>query len=252
MRLMTEDLGDQDGPFGDDDLAVQLSDLARVLQHEEGSEHTLHRVVQTAIALIPGVEEGSISVVTDRTKVGSEAPSSDLPRRVDALQAETGQGPCLDAVFEERVVRVPDMSTEQRWPRFAAKAFEAGAGSMLSFRLWVDGDNLGALNLYSRQANAFDEESEHVGLLFAAHAAVAYAGVHKQDHLRQAMETRDLIGQAKGILMERHKLTSVQAFELLAQASQARHRKLRDVAEELARSGQLSTRPRFRPHGPAK
>jgi ANTAR domain/GAF domain len=158
----------------------------------------------------------------------------------------------LDAALDQRIVSVPDIRTEQRWPTFAAKACEAGAGSMLSFQLWVDGDNLGALNLYSRQANAFDEESEHVGLLFAAHAAVAYAAVYRQDHLHEAMETRDLIGQAKGILMERHKLTSVQAFELLAQASQASHRKLRDVAEELARSGQLSTRPRFRPHGPAK
>ena len=78
--------------------------------------------------LIPGAEEGSISVVTDRTNVGSQAPSSDLPRRVDALQAETGQGPCLDAAFTHRTVRVSDMSTEQRWPEFARRASEAAAG----------------------------------------------------------------------------------------------------------------------------
>jgi hypothetical protein len=75
---MTEDVGDQDGPFGDDELAVQLSDLARSLQHEEGSAATLERVVETAVALIPGAQDGSILVVTDRSQVGSQAPSSDF------------------------------------------------------------------------------------------------------------------------------------------------------------------------------
>jgi transcriptional regulator with GAF, ATPase, and Fis domain len=252
MWLMTEDVAEQSGAVSEDELAVQLSEFARVLQQEDDSEATLERVVQAAVALIPGAEEGSISVVTDRAQIESQAPSSDLPRRVDALQAETRQGPCLDAAFEQRTVSVPDLSTEQRWPDFARRACEEGAGSMLSFQLWVEGDSLGALNLYAREANAFDEESEHIGLLFAAHAAVAYAAVHKQDHLRRAMETRDLIGQAKGILMERFKFSGEQAFELLVQASQSSHRKLRDIADELAHSGQLSTPPRPRPHRPEK
>jgi transcriptional regulator with GAF, ATPase, and Fis domain len=233
---------DQDtgSAVGRDELATQLSELARVLQQEEHSEATLERVVQAAVTLIPGAEEGSISVVTGRSHVESQAPSSDLSRRLDALQAETGQGPCLDAAFEQRTVRVSDMSTEHRWPDFAARANEAGVGSMLAFQLYVDGDTLGALNLYAKQPNAFDDESEHVGLLFAAHAAVAYAAVHHQDNLRQAMETRDLIGQAKGILMERYKLTGEQAFELLVQASQTTHSKLREVADELVHSGSLA------------
>jgi transcriptional regulator with GAF, ATPase, and Fis domain len=233
---------------GRDALAIQLSELARALQQEQHSEQTLERVVQAAVQLIPGAEEGSISVVTDRTNVGSQAPSSELPRHVDALQAETGQGPCLDAAFTDRTVRVADMRTEQRWPEFARRAYDAGAGSMLSFQLYVEGDNLGALNLYARQPGAFDDESEHVGLLFAAHAAIAYAAVHNQDNLHHAMDTRDLIGQAKGILMERFKLTSEQAFELLVQASQTTHRKLREVADELAHSGQLAGQRR-RPPG---
>jgi transcriptional regulator with GAF, ATPase, and Fis domain len=232
---------------GQDALALQLGELARALQAEEDTDQTLARVVQGAIELVPGAEEGSISVVRARRHVDSQAASSELPEAVDALQAETGEGPCLDAVYEQRTVRVPDMAADQRWPRFTARAAEAGAAAMLSFQLYVDGDNLGALNLYSRTAGAFDDESEHVGLLFATHAAVAFAGVRTTDELRASMATRDLIGMAKGILMERHKVTGDRAFALLARVSQDTNRKLRDVADDLVHSGRLPERPPPRP-----
>jgi hypothetical protein len=113
---------------------------------------------------------------------------------------------------------------------------------MLSFQLYVEGDNLGALNLYSRTPVAFDDESEHVGLLFASHAAIAYDAVRQQTGLARSVATRQLIGQAQGILMERHKITADQAFGLLVRASQHRNTKLRDVADALVHSGEL-------PHG---
>lgn len=106
---------------------------------------------------------------------------------------------------------------------------------MLSFQLYVEGDNLGALNLYSHTPNGFDEESERVGLLFASHAAIAFAGVQAQEQLAVSLGTRDLIGQAKGILMERHHLTGLQAFAVLTRISQDTNRKLRDVAAELVK-----------------
>lgn len=220
-------------------LASDLSDLARELQREEDPEAILVDVVQAAVRLIPGVQEGSISVVTARRRVASRAPSGELPRRVDKLQAETGEGPCMDAAYEQQTVRVPDMAHERRWPRFAPAALAAGAASMLSFQLYVERDDLGALNLYSRQPNAFDDESEQVGLMFAAHAAIAYAHAAKASHLGQAVASRDLIGQAKGILMERYKINGDQAFRLLTRLSQDANRKLRDVAEELVHSGEL-------------
>lgn len=206
-------------------------------------EATLQGVVRAAVALIPGVDEGSISVVMARRSVTSQAASAELPRVVDALQEETGQGPCLDAVYEQHTVRVRDMRTEQRWPLFAARAAAAGAGGMLSLQLYVEGDNLGALNLYSRRAGVFDDESEHVGRLFAAHAAVAYAAARKEADLDRALETSRLIGQAQGILIERHKLTGEQAFALLVAVSQRRNVKLRELAEELVRSGSLDEAP---------
>jgi len=111
---------------------------------------------------------------------------------------------------------------------------------MLSFQLYVEGDNLGALNLYSREPNAFDDESEHIGLLFASHAAVAFADAQKLDQLNSAVETRDLIGQAKGILMERYQISAEQAFRVLTRVSQQRNRKLRDLAAELADTRHLA------------
>jgi hypothetical protein len=115
---------------------------------------------------------------------------------------------------------------------------------MLSLRLWVRGDDLGALNLYGRRPYAFDEESEQVGLLFVSHAAVAMAGAQKHDEMVAGLATRDLIGQAKGILMERYRIDAVRAFALLVRASQHSNRKLRDVATELAATGDLAEAPR--------
>lgn len=231
---------DQGTASGLDELGQQLADLARSLQAQPETDAMLDEIVAGAVALIPGVDEGSISVVTGRRDVTSQSPSGDLPRRVDAIQAEVGEGPCLDAVYQEHTVRVPDLAVEQRWPKFARRAAEAGAGSMLSFQLYVEGDNLGALNLYSRRANAFDDESEQVGLLLASHAAVAFADGQKMDHLKRTAHSRDLIGQAKGILMERYQMNSHQAFLLLVRASQNRNQKLRDLAEELATSGTIA------------
>lgn len=230
---------DQGTTEGLDRLAEQLGQVARTLEAEDDPDQVLAEVVAAAVELIPGAQEGSLSVVTGRKDVTSHHPSSDLPARVDALQTELGEGPCLDAVFQEQTVRVPDMARDERWPDFARRASEAGAGSMLSFQLYVEGDNLGALNLYSRESNAFDDDSEHVGLMFAAHAAVAMADARKIQQLHQAVAARDVIGQAKGILMERFKITADQAFRVLVRTSQHNNRKLRDVAEELAGTGQL-------------
>lgn len=224
---------------GGNGLAVRLGELARQLQQIDDADEILRSMVHAAIELIPGVEEGSVSVVTDRRHVGSRGASGDLPARIDAIQTELHEGPCLSSAYEDKTVRVPNLGSEERWPRFSPRAYAAGAGSMMSFQLYVEGNNLGALNLYSRHANAFTDESEHIGLLVAAHAAVAFAEAQRTEQLTEALSTRDLIGQAKGILMERHKLTAQQAFLLLSRASQDTNKKLRDVADQLVNSGEL-------------
>lgn len=235
-RPSSEDLGTAGGH---DLLARQLSGLARRLQAENDPGLMLDEVVRAAVDLIPGVEEGSISVVTGHRQVNSLHSSGTLPEEVDAVQEEVGEGPCLDAAYEHMTVRVSDMAREARWPAFSSRALALGARSMLSFQLYVEHDTLGALNLYSRRADSFDDESEHIGLLFASHAAVAFAGAEKVRHLNIAVTRRDLVGQAKGILMERFKISADQAFSLLVRVSRDNNRKLYDVAEELTHTGHL-------------
>ncbi|MCA0144136.1 GAF and ANTAR domain-containing protein [Blastococcus sp. LR1] len=228
-------------------LADVMSRTARRLQEEHGDvEATLQAITAAAVKVVPHVDECGISYVIGRRKVEPRASTSALPREVDALQERTGQGPCMDAVWDDEVVRADDVRTDSRWPEFAREAADLGVGSMLCYQLFVEGDQMGALNLYSRTPGAFDRESEDFGHMLAAHAAVAIAGAEHEEHLRAAVNSRDLIGQAKGILMERHKLTADQAFGVLARVSQEMNRKLADVAREITDTGAVPSGTRRR------
>jgi transcriptional regulator with GAF, ATPase, and Fis domain len=220
-------------------LAHELAGFAREVQRQPDGAAVLLTVVRGALRTVPGAQEGSITLVLGRRKVLSQAASSDLPQQVDAVQEEVAQGPCLETAFEQHTVLVPDLATDERWPRFSARAAALDVRSMLSFQLYVEGDNLGALNLFSREADAFDERSVTVGELFAAHAAVAYSAAQREAALERALESRELVGQAQGILMQRDRLTPEQAFAALQRASQRRNLKLAEVARRLVETGEL-------------
>jgi GAF domain-containing protein len=216
-------------------LAATLSQVARELQDESGLERTLHAVVASAVDTIPGAEFAGITEVRKRGhELNVRYASDPVVVDVETAQYRLRQGPCLDAAYQRRTVRVDDLAADDRWPEFTRYAGERGIGSMLCLQLYVERGDLGALNLFSTRRHAFTDESEHVGLLFAAHAGVAMAGAKMQEELRTAIGTRDLIGQAKGILMERHKITADQAFLALARASQDANIKLQVLAERLA------------------
>lgn len=148
-------------------------------------------------------EEATVAYVPGRRRVEPRAATEDLPQQVDEMQDRVQEGPCLDAVGAQETVRVDDMRTETRWPRFATGTAELGVLSSPSLQSFVEGDDFGAPDRYARQPHAFGEEPEDVGLLLAAHAVVAVAGVRTEEHLRRAVSSPDLIGQAEGIRMER-------------------------------------------------
>jgi transcriptional regulator with GAF, ATPase, and Fis domain len=229
-----------DNPSRSDPLAHELSELARDLHHADEPDDVLREAVQAAMELVPGAEAGSVTAVVGRSHVVHKAESGLLPARVDAMMSEFDEGPCLDALRERLIVRVDDMRREVRWPRFAPRAAELGALSMLAFPMFVKDDSLCALNLYAEPAHAFTDESEHVGRLLAAHAAVAYSGAQRAENLLAAIETRDLIGQAVGLLMERYSITADRAFGTLVRFSRQTNRKLRDVATELIRNAEAT------------
>jgi hypothetical protein len=143
-------------------------------------------------------------------------------------------------MYEHRTIRVDDLATDPRWPELSRRATaELGVASILCFQLFVHEDDLGALNLVARRPGAFTDESERIGLLFASHAAVAVADAQDLNHITTALRSRDVIAQAKGILMERYKITAEMAFALLARTSQDANRRLFEVAEHLTRTGTL-------------
>jgi transcriptional regulator with GAF, ATPase, and Fis domain len=234
---------DRDAPA---DLAEMFGEVARALLAESDTEHTLQRIVDLAVQTVEGCDHAGVTLVRSN-KVDTPAASDEVGPRVAAIQYEASEGPCLDAIREHEVFQVDRLSEEQRWPRFSARtARETGVQSILAFRLFVEKDTLGALNLYSKRADAFDRQSRAVGAVFATHAAVALATAQHDAHMDTALASRDLIGQAKGVLMNREGVTADQAFEMLREASQHLNMKLRDVAERVTYTGELppSTPPR--------
>jgi GAF domain-containing protein len=220
-----------------DALARRLAEAARSLQRQTSPQQVMDGVVHLARAMVPGADEATITMVREDRHCYSAAATSALASDFDVLQDETGEGPCLDAIWQQETVRVNDLARDPRWPVLGPRAAERGVGSMLCLQLFVHRDTLGALDLLAHATSAFTDESEHVGLLLASHAAIAAADAHHLENVTSALMNRDMIGQAKGILMERFKITSDQAFAVLAKVSQDTNRKVSAVAEDLARTG---------------
>ncbi|MGH9230978.1 MAG: GAF and ANTAR domain-containing protein [Acidimicrobiales bacterium] len=216
------------------DLAQAFADVARALLAEDDLEATLERITQLAVETVKGCEHAGVSLIEGR-RIRTPAASDEVARQVDAIQYEVDEGPCLDAMREHESFKIDDLPAQKRWPTFCRRATdEAGVAAMMSYRLFDDEDTMGALNLYSRQAGAFDDEAFAMGSVFATHAAVALAGAQNEEEMRRALETRDVIGQAKGILMAQQGVSADQAFHILRRASQRMNVKLREVAERLA------------------
>lgn len=222
-------------------VALRLADMARALLAQESVQQTLDKIVTEAVDVVEGCEAAGILTVED-ARVRSLAATSDVVRASDRMQQETHEGPCFDATRRvHEVYRIADLEdTVERWPRYAPEARKLGIGSVMGFLLFTgEGDNQGALNLYSPWPQAFTERSEQVGWLFASHAAVALSSARTHAQLAHAMETRAEIGEAIGIVMERYRLTEDQAFAVLRKSSQDRNVKLREVARTVARTGEI-------------
>jgi GAF domain-containing protein len=216
-------------------LVKALSDAAEFLSSPSSSpEQVLALIVAGAVKTVSGAEHAGVSLLDTDGSITSHAPSSDLVRRMDQLQAACREGPCVTVLWEQHTVLVHDLSAEvERWPSFASDAVASGVSSMLCFQLFADRGVRGALNLYSSTRGGFDVESQTLGGLFASHAALAFGRAQQMEQLHEALATRDVIGQAKGILMERFKIDSVSAFAMLVRASQNTNIKVADVARWL-------------------
>jgi len=191
------------------------------------------------------IDRGILSVHdTKRTPVGEESAARLAGQLADIARLQLGEGPCIDAIGGLDTVDAPDLTEGGRWPRFGPLAVKAGLRSVLGYRLFAGSETLGALQLYARLPAAFNATDHAQGLVFAAHAGMALGVARAQatergrtDHLQTALVSREIIGQAQGILMERERITAEQAFDLLRRSSQHLNRRLRDVAQELVDTG---------------
>jgi GAF domain-containing protein len=225
-----------------DELVESLNRFATVLLSEETLTSVLDLVVNLTEKTIAGADGVSVTMILDG-RYSTAAHSHDWVARIDKLQYEAGDGPCLSAAEEKKIYRIDDVPTEDRWSEFCREATDAGVKSMLSIPFIPLNEPIGALNVYSFTRAAFDDVREQVANLLAQQAAIvlanskAFAGAEELNgQLREALTSRDVIGQAKGIIMEREKVDADRAFEILKSTSQRANRKLRDIAQDVVNS----------------
>jgi GAF domain-containing protein len=227
------------------DLSALHQDLVGVVIAGRPLSEVLTEVSGIARRAMPGSAATSITLIRNERGF-TAAYDGQLAMDADELQYERGYGPCLDAGRAGELFVITDMRSEQRWPDYTARVCELGVLSSLSVPLPFQGATIGALNNYATRPDAFGDTDVALGEEVAAWVAIAVANAEHSAratedavNMRQAMLSRAVIEQAKGILMERYKITAEQAFTLLTHASQCSNVKLRDVADELVTTGAL-------------
>jgi GAF domain-containing protein len=218
---------------------VLLAQMGAVLLSIETVGTTVELVTALAAEAISGAAGAGVTLVDDRGK-RSVAASNSLVERADALQYLLDAGPCLTSWRDRMTVRVDDVAAETRWPDWCAGASEVGVRAMLSVPLVAAGACIGAIKVYSAVPGAFDDRAEHLLKLFAQQAAILLVNTQTLADARRtnlqltdALENRDVIGQAKGILLAQGAADDAAAFAILIAASQHANTKLHTVAQQL-------------------
>ena len=219
------------------DLAVRMAELSRSLVPKPSLDEILAEVTSAAVDLITGVDTAGILLLEGNGKFRSVATTSDLPYEIDLLQMTFDEGPCVQAALSDTEVRTDDFRLDTRWPRYSPAVVKLGVRSGLSFKLYTAEHTAGALNLFGFQPMTWNDEAETIGTVLAAHAAAAIIATQTKSQLNAALLSRDRIGQAKGIIMERFNVDAVRAFEMLRQLSQEGNVKLTDIARRVIDTG---------------
>jgi GAF domain-containing protein len=224
-------------------LSASLSAMASAILGEESLAGTLDLVVSLALSALPGLYGASVTLSAASRALRTLSATSSSIQDIDARQYEAKRGPCVEASATGIVQRASGPAVIERWPEFGAATTEHGIASVLSIPLTIPERTVGALNLYGRAEDTFGEPETRIATAFARHAAavltnaVSIADAEATNrHLSDALATRQLIGQAMGIIMARQRCTTDHAFDVLRRASQRTNRKLRDIALEIVRS----------------
>lgn len=220
---------------GDDsDLAAALAVVAQTLAVENDLSAVIVRACLLALDTVDACQHADVMIVAPQGIVTVPAATDWVGTRLVSLEQEYGEGPCTDAFRSGLVVDVPDFSSDLRWPRFARRCVEeTPVRSGVGTPLLVGDQSIGVLDMYADRPHAFGDEDRAVGALFAAHAALALAAARERLNFQRALASRDVIGQAQGILMAQSNITADDAFNILRRASQRLNHKLTAVAQDI-------------------
>ncbi|BBX16925.1 transcriptional regulator [Mycolicibacterium duvalii] len=222
---------------------LRVAELVQGLHNrtDGDTDSVIAELAEHAAVEIPGAQYAGITLSKSSKRIETPAATAHWPLLLDKIQQRHLEGPCLTAAWEEKTVHVPDLENDDRFPNYRRDALaETPIRSVMAFQLFIAGETLGALNIYAEQPHAFEAESRTLGLIFAAHSSVAWNSARRDEQFRRALASRDIIGQAKGMVMERYGVTAVQAFDLLRKLSQDSNVPLLQVATELVADAQAS------------
>lgn len=210
-----------------------IAEAARTLNQPRSLDQTLQTIVEVASNSVPGFDQVGIATLHRLGAVETRACTGDLVLRLDHLQYELQEGPCSVVLQGPEPVSVSSLRAEQRWPRYVPQAQAEGVRSQMAVKLHLDQEALGGINFYSSSSDDVSPDAQALAHLFASHAAIALGHARDRENLNEALQTRKVIGEAIGILMERHLMNEDRAFAFLVRASSHANIKLRVVAQQL-------------------
>ena len=221
--------------------------IAEIVQEMYGrddvdSDTVIAEMVEHAAVEIPGVQYAGVTVTRNAKHIDTPAATHKWPILLDEVQQRHREGPCLTAAWEEKTIHVKDLTTDERFPLYARDVLaQTPIRSVYAFQMWIAGETMGALNVYAETPNAFGPGTRDIGLAFATHSSVAWNAARRDEQFKKALASRDVIGQAKGMLIERYGVNAIQAFELLRKLSQDSNTPLIQIASDLVEKQQSAT-----------
>lgn len=220
-------------------IAASVRDICEHSRDDVASR--LEELTATAVDNVPGAQYAGITMSDRKGHVETATATGWYPRLLDDVQKRHQQGPCLQAALDGLVVSVDDLRTDSRWPDFQRDALaEAPTRSILSIPIATTYRTTGSLNFYAEKPHAFGPESCELAVIWAAHTTQAWDALLRDNQLRAAVASRDIIGQAKGMLMERYRIDAAAAFDMLRELSQKTNTPVREVSRKIVQAEHLS------------
>jgi len=224
-------------------IAHALIEASKLMNAPPTLDETLEAITRSALLTVPGFDHVGISITHRDGTIETRAATDQLVWDLDQLQYETHEGPCYDSIRGGGVTVVPHARHDQRWPTYMPQAVKRGLRAQLAVGLYSADDSLGGINFYSTESDTIDDDAIGIAELFASQAAIALGRSREAFLMHAALESRKVIGQAMGLLMERYGMDEQRAFQFLIRTSSTSNLKLRDVAAELVRTANRRATP---------